>query len=249
MSRLFLLLVLVLIAVISYRLFQTKAKNMNKQELFKLFAMVLLIAVAILALTGRLHWITVVLAALVPLLRNAIPALVRLFPLFQHLHKTTQANRNSNPGQTSTVNTAYLALHLNHDSGELSGEVLQGLYAGKQLADLDQQQLQELLEFYHTQDGESAQLLQAYISKRFGQQSNQQSNSQQDHQQRSRSSHSGDISHEEALAILGLSEPYTKDDVIKAHRKLMQKLHPDRGGNDYLAAKVNRAKDVLLKSL
>jgi len=51
----------------------------------------------------------------------------------------------------------------------------------------------------------------------------------------------------EALKVLGLQKPYTHDDVIEAHRKLMQKLHPDRGGNDYLAAKINEAKDILLK--
>lgn len=245
MPKLFLLLVLILIAVIGYRLFKANAKNMNKQEMFKLAAMVLIIAVAILALTGRLHWIALLFAALVPLLRNAIPLLVRLFPLFQHLHKTKQANRNSSEGQTSTVNTAYLALHLDHDSGELRGEVLTGLYAGQQLADLDEAQLRELLEYYHDKDGESAQLLQAYLNKRFGERKYTESGEQQ--QRRNSTPHSSDISREEALAILGLSEPYTKDDVIKAHRRLMQKLHPDRGGNDYLAAKVNRAKDLLLK--
>lgn len=54
---------------------------------------------------------------------------------------------------------------------------------------------------------------------------------------------------DEAMKVLGLQNPYTKEDVIDAHRKLMQKLHPDRGGNDYLAAKINDAKEVLLKNL
>nr|WP_279538403.1 DnaJ domain-containing protein [Pseudomaricurvus alcaniphilus] len=52
----------------------------------------------------------------------------------------------------------------------------------------------------------------------------------------------------EALQVLGLSDTAEKQDIIKAHRKLMQKVHPDHGGSDYLAAKINQAKDFLLKA-
>lgn len=58
--------------------------------------------------------------------------------------------------------------------------------------------------------------------------------------------HGGNMSREEALEVLGLKEGAQKDDIVDAHRRLMQKLHPDRGGNDYLAARVNQAKSVLL---
>lgn len=59
----------------------------------------------------------------------------------------------------------------------------------------------------------------------------------------------GALSLEEAYQVLGLQTGASKEDVIEAHRKLMQKLHPDRGGNDYLAARLNQAKDALLKHL
>jgi len=55
------------------------------------------------------------------------------------------------------------------------------------------------------------------------------------------------MSREEALAILGLKASATTDEIIQAHRKLMQRVHPDRGGSDYLAAQINQAKDVLMQ--
>lgn len=52
---------------------------------------------------------------------------------------------------------------------------------------------------------------------------------------------------DKALEVLGLDTNPTREQIIDAHRRLIQKLHPDRGGNDYLASTINKAKDVLIE--
>lgn len=57
---------------------------------------------------------------------------------------------------------------------------------------------------------------------------------------------SGPMTRAEALSVLELNEGATRDDIRGAHKRLMQKIHPDHGGSTYLATKINQAKDLLL---
>lgn len=69
--------------------------------------------------------------------------------------------------------------------------------------------------------------------------------SQQQQSNQHAKSHNG-MTKEKAYEVLGLKPGAGKEDIITAHKRMMQKIHPDRGGSDYLAAEINQAKDTLL---
>lgn len=146
-------------------------------------------------------------------------------------------------GQKSKVATAFLAMELDHDSGTMNGEVLAGPSKGKQLSAMNDGELKAFHGLCAGARDQSAALLEAWLDRNKGEwratwgQGGSAS-----------SAAAGPISREEALAILGLKSGATEDDIRAAHRRLMKEFHPDKGGSDYLAAKINAAKDVLLSS-
>jgi hypothetical protein len=146
-------------------------------------------------------------------------------------------------GQASRVSTAYLEMELDHDSGAMHGRVLSGRYEGTALDALDMPALTNLL---GEVDGDSRDLLAAYLDRRSpGWRENAQHDAGAG--SRSRPASSGKMTEEEAYQILGLQPGARVDDISRAHRSLMKKLHPDQGGSTYLAARVNEAKDVLIR--
>lgn len=197
-----------------------------------------------LVLTGRVHWLTAVFAALLPFARGLLTLLGSLPLLKRALGGMGAAKSRDAPssGQTSTVQGKYVRMTLNHDSGEINGEVLAGQFEGRTLDQLDLQALLQLLRECQD-DAESVALLQAYLDRVHGDSWQQQAGAQG---QRQATSEPGEMSREEALQVLGLPADVSEAEIIEAHRRLMQKLHPDRGGSAYLAAKINLAKDILL---
>jgi len=236
--RLILLAAIAAVLYILFRRAQAAPPHKRRGEYMKLALGVAVAVVFLLAITGRMHWIGVAITGLLLVLRQLGPVLLRLFPMLA----AKFGHAGPAPGQTSTVTTAILRMQLDHDSGALSGEVLQGRYKDWRLADMDRAQLDELMAYCQREDNDSVQLLASYLEQRFPGTGAGSSGSGGG----ADPGRTGSMTRAEALAILGVAEDASDEDIVAAHRKLMQKLHPDRGGNDYLAAKINQARDFLL---
>ena len=189
-------------------------------------------------ISGRLHPLFAALAALVPLAYRAIG----LYQTFSTIRSFTRrmkagASPGPSPGQTSEVETAYLAMRLDHDTGEMDGTVLQGRYEGRTLRGLGLPELLELLDECRA-DRQSMAVLEAYLDRVH--------EDWREHRRPPPGRSPDGMSDDEARAVLGVGPDATREEIVQAHRRLMQRLHPDRGGSDYLAAKLNAAKDLLL---
>ena len=144
-------------------------------------------------------------------------------------------------GGSTAVRTPWVEMELDHDTGEMRGTVLQGAHAGRMLDQLDRG---ALLAFYREAggaDAETARLLEAYMDRTLGTDWRADAG-----RQRSAAPSGSAMSREEALKVLGLQEGAGEDEIRAAHRRLIMQNHPDRGGSDYLAAKINEAKELLL---
>jgi len=144
--------------VVLFRFLWLRGASRSYGTLIAVCAAVLVLALALLAATGRLHWLVAIGAALLPFLRRLI-GLIRYLPfigsLLSRLHKA-QAHGPKGPSKA------------------------------------------------------------------------------------------GVMSRQEALDVLGLGSNPSRDEIVGAHRRLMQKIHPDRGGSTYLAQQLNEAKRILL---
>ncbi len=199
---------------------------------------ILVIALLYMALTGRLHWLFALLAAALPFTRRLL-SLLRFIPFIRQMSSLYRAQagaaRGPQAGNRSDIQTRFLSMVLDHDSGTMEGKILEGQYQGDLLSDLNSQQLLRLLAECR-EDSDSVSLLESYLDRT-------------DPSWRESQQHEGvegNLNERQALEILGLEPGASREEIIEAHRHLMQKLHPDRGGSTYLAAKLNEAKDYLL---
>jgi hypothetical protein len=193
-----------------------------------------ILAVATLAISGRLAALLMPLAMLMPLLIRVRSVLDRYRP--------------PSGGQTSTVSTPFLRMTLDHDTGSMTGTVLRGNFSGMRVEELGSADLLALLRECRAEDEEGARLLEAYLDRVHPDWRDELAGGRAGGGSGGSSarSTSGDMTVEEAYAVLGLSPGADAEAIKEAHHRLMIKLHPDHGGSDYLATKINRARDVLL---
>lgn len=156
---------------------------------------------------------------------------------WQGLARRTQ--RSS--GQVSRVRSAFLEMELDHDTGAMHGRIIAGPRVG---TSLDALAVPAVIAMLSEVDEESRSLLAAYLDRRDA---GWRQNTDDGAGARDVRRPSGKMTEEEAYQILGVAPGASADEITRAHRSLMKKLHPDQGGSTYLAARVNEAKELLMR--
>lgn len=204
----------------------TPAEKIAGQLRFALPALVALVG-SVFIITGRIAF--------------GAPLLIFAYTLYSRLRGVIRAPGGG--GRRSTVRSALLEMELDHATGEMNGLILQGEYEGKELNSLSDS---EVMAFATEASGdlESLQLLEAYLDRRMPTwRDDVQTHTGTRH---ATSAEPGAMTEQEAYEILGLEPSAGTADIRKAHRRLMQSVHPDVGGSAFLAQRINEAKDFLL---
>ncbi len=199
---------------------------------------ILALLAAYLALTGRIGWILGLLPFLLLLLRRVGLGGAASLGSF---------SLGATP-RMSNVRTRFVEMRLDHETGDLDGDVTQGAYAGRQLSAMSTDELLDLLRALHVDDRKSALLLEAYLDRRCPDWRTRYAGDDAGpgDRQDDGTAAAGVSSAEDAYRVLGL-EPGASDAAIReAYHRLIASVHPDKGGSSFLAAQVNRAKDILL---
>lgn len=239
------LFVIAVLIFVAMRLLLAKLR-LSLRSFFIIYALAIVgVAMMYLGVTGRLHWLFVIVGSVLPFTSALLKWGLRFWrtaALFKGLrglmgqsNQAQQSRTTKSSGQTSEVNTDYIRMVLDHDTGQMFGEIVSGKFSGSKLSELSISELKELYTLI-SDDADSVNVLEAYLDREHPEwRSGETSDTR------------GELSEQEALEILGLEPGASEADIKLAHRRIIQKLHPDRGGSTFLASQVNEAKDLLLK--
>lgn len=256
LTKIILLVIIFAAVFIGFRHWRQLPSTRQREWLTRVVGLIALSLLLMLALSGRLHWLIAIVGTVALLGLKSMAFLWRNGHLLKRgaavllqvpaLRRIPILRRLAGMLFNSTIQTRYLTVTLDAASGRLSGTVRLGDHQG---AVLDQMELNDLLEILsecRREDRESSALLAAYLDQRFGGQWRVGRTDEFAPDGTQTPTGATLMSRQEALLVLGLDGDPLPDEVRNAHRRLIQKLHPDRGGTDYLAAKINQAKDVLI---
>jgi hypothetical protein len=196
--------------------------------------------------------VAALISALFLLLRGRIDMAIGLGSLAAWLLGQGRGSRMFRPlggaraPRTSCVRSAMIEMELDHDSGTLSGTILAGPDEGRSLDLLTRPQCEALYDLCCRDDPDGARLLEVYLDRRFSGWRTA-SEDHADARNAGTDRRTPAMSEDEAYEILGLEKGASREDVVRSHRTLMKKLHPDHGGTTSLAARVNEAKDILMR--
>ena len=241
MSYLVLGVALLAAFLIGVRWYATANVKTLKKVLFFVFGGLAVALALFFVITGRLGWAVFAASALIPMLLRARMA----YRAARNFSRMAGAGQGAPTGQTSDVETRFLRMGLDHDTGDVWGEVIDGPYKGRLLDDMTVSEKLDLLRHCWVEDEASARVLEAYLDRVHpdwrdaAEDAGPQTGG-------AGPSRSGAMTRAEALAVLGLSEGASRQDIKAAYQRIISGLHPDHGGSDYLAAQVNEAKAVLL---
>ncbi|MEQ8805702.1 MAG: hypothetical protein RIE87_12350 [Rhodospirillales bacterium] len=241
MSYLVLGVALLAAFLIGVRWYATANVKTLKKVLFFVFGGLAVALALFFVITGRLGWAVFAASALIPMLLRARMA----YRAARNFSRMAGAGQGAPTGQTSDVETRFLRMGLDHDTGDVWGEVIDGPYKGRLLDDMTVSEKLDLLRHCWVEDEASARVLEAYLD-RVHPDWRDAADDAGPQTGGAGPSRSGAMTRAEALAVLGLSEGASRQDIKAAYQRIISGLHPDHGGSDYLAAQVNEAKAVLL---
>jgi hypothetical protein len=258
MGRVIVLLILIAGLLWFLHWFRTRPAHQVAQTLRKAALWGAIAVLVIATLSGRLNPIFAAIAAMIPVAMRLLNML-RMLPMLQQLLQSLGIKvpggipgaggaPGGGTGSRSSIRTRYLDMTLDHGSGAMDGTIREGPFAGGRLSDLNLEQLLRMLELYQDSDQQSAAVLTAYLDREHDdwRASAEAAGAAGGAGAGGGQAAARGMTRDDAWSILGLAPGADADAIRAAHRRLMQRLHPDRGGSDYLAAQINAAKDLLL---
>jgi len=243
------LLALAVVGWLIYTVYGKKLLAEGRKGHIKIAVIVLGLLILAAVATGRANVLLAPLGAAMAMITRFgrfAPMLLRFFPqlrgMFGDVAQTMSSGQNSAAGGTrqgrSRVQTNTLVMLFDHVTGDMNGSVRCGQFEGYQLSELSISELRELHKQCSANDPEAMRLLGVYLARYHGNHFGGEAHSSV--------AQNTDMDDKEALDILGLSVGASREEIAQAHRSLIGKMHPDKGGSTYLATKINAARDHLL---